>query len=377
MMTHTRNRTRFAAALLLTAAALPFTPSLAQDTQTTVPDPVAATPPPLPTETPPPVETPAPAAAAPAPAVTTAPAEAAAPRATTRRAQATRTVAPRTPARAAPASAPAASAAPAPEAAAPAPAAEAAAPAAEAAPPPPVALPTAPAAAPPAAPADQGSRSILPWAIGGLLVLGLLAFFLLRRRRARTYDEPVYESDRDEIYDAPAPAAVAPVAAAPVAAAVEEGRPEIDLDLRPRRAGVTGDEAVVEFELALDNHGSAVARDVRVSAWMIAAGQGSEMEGALIERPDEASLPPIEAGGAERMAGAVTLPTRGLAGDAVLPVVVAEARYTLPDGSEGRTQATYAVGVPDGEELAHFAIDNPSGLHDDVVARELGEAETA
>jgi hypothetical protein len=239
--------------------------------------------------------------------------------------------------------------------------------------PPPVALPVAPAAAPPAAPAEQGARSFLPWAIAGLLALGALAFFLLRRRRVGRTEEPVYETDRAEIFDEPAPAAVAPAAVA----AVDEGRPEIDLDLLPRRAGVTGDEAIVEFELALGNHGSAPARDVRVSTWLVASGQSSETESALIERADETSVPAIAAGSSERMSGAVTLATGGLAGDSVLPVVVAEARYTLPDGSEGRTQATYAVGVPDGEEFAHFAIDNPSGLHDDVVARELGEPETA
>jgi hypothetical protein len=53
------------------------------------------------------------------------------------------------------------------------------------------------------------------------------------------------------------------------------------------------------------------------------------------------------------------------------PVVVAEARYRLPDGSEGRTTASYAVGVPDGDDLAHFSIDNPSGLHEEVVARQM------
>ena len=380
MMTRNRTPVRLAAALLLTAAAFPSTALLAQDTQP-VPDPVVDTapPPPLPAETPAPapepVQAPAPTVTAPAPTVATTPSEPA-PTATQRQtARSAARTAPRTPARAAPA--PAAAAAPAPAAAAPAPApaAEVPAPAAEALPPP-AALPAAPAAEAPAAPAEQGARSILPWAIAGLLALGVIAFFLLRRRRAVRSDERVYETDRAEILDAPAPAAVAPAAVAPAAvAAVDEGRPEIDLDLRPRRAGVTGDEAVVEFELALDNHGSAPARDVRVSTWLVASGQAGEMESALIDRGDEASLPAIAAGSAEHMAGAVTLPTRGLPGDAVLPVVVAEARYTLPDGSEGRTHATYAVGVPDGEELAHFAIDNPSGLHDDVVAKELGEAE--
>jgi hypothetical protein len=35
------------------------------------------------------------------------------------------------------------------------------------------------------------------------------------------------------------------------------------------------------------------------------------------------------------------------------------------------------VGLPDGEELAHFAIHTPSGLHEGVEARALGEPERA
>jgi hypothetical protein len=120
---------------------------------------------------------------------------------------------------------------------------------------------------------------------------------------------------------------------------------------------------------------------VRISTWLFASGSGqeSEMERALIERRDDNSHPEgtIEAGRGKRIETAMTLPTAGLEGDAVLPLVVAEARYTLPDGSEGRTSARFAVGVPDGEELAHFAIENPSGFHDDVEARPIGDVERA
>jgi hypothetical protein len=111
-----------------------------------------------------------------------------------------------------------------------------------------------------------------------------------------------------------------------------------------------------------------------------AAGDSSEMENMLIVRQgsaDAAELPAIPAGGEERISRSVQLSTAEVGGDAVLPVVVAEARYRLPDGSEARTTATFAVGVPDGEEFAHFAIDNPSGLHDGVEARQLGEPEHA
>ena len=109
---------------------------------------------------------------------------------------------------------------------------------------------------------------------------------------------------------------------------------------------------------------------------MLAAGS-SEAESALIVPRDHADTPPVTIGAGESrtMQASVALPTAEVDGDAVLPVVVADARYRLPDGSEGRTSASFAVGVPDGEELAHFGIDNPSGLHEGVVARPLGEPE--
>jgi hypothetical protein len=198
-----------------------------------------------------------------------------------------------------------------------------------------------------------------------LLLAGVAAFVLLRRRRR----DDVYE----ETYDAPV--AETAMAAEPVAAAVETGRPWLDLSLQPVRAGVEGDEAVVQFALKVDNHGVAPARDVRVSAFMLQAG-ASDAERSLIE-PTEMPAVEIAPGETKRVESSVALPTDQVEGDAVLPVVVADARYTLPDGSEGHTSASFAVGVPDGEELAHFAVENPSGLHEEVVARPMGEMEKA
>ncbi|HEX9932420.1 MAG TPA: LPXTG cell wall anchor domain-containing protein [Allosphingosinicella sp.] len=398
-MTQPRTPLSRAAVLLLTAAALPLTPLAAQEAETQaqpeVQPPAATqpTPEPFAVEVPPPItiepielpraevapapvaETPRPAAAAQAPAARRAPARPPARAAT------------RAPARAAPAPAAAPVAAPAAAAPAPAPAEAAPPPAAEAVAPPPVAVPAAPAAAAPPAQPEQGGASILPWLIAGLLALGAAAFFLLRRRRrhAEVQDEPVYAEPVGHAGDASAAAATAFSADEPeepahaAAAPVEAGRPELDLDLRPRRAGVTGDDAIVEFELAVGNHGDAPARDVRVSTWLFPGGaaQASEMERALIEGGSEnagqADLSAVAPGSAERFESAVALSTSRVESDAVLPVVVAEARYTLPDGSEERTTASFAVGVPDGEELAHFAIENPSGLHDDVVAQRLDE----
>ena len=389
---------RRATGLLLAAAALPLTPLAAQEVQdppaetspaptaTTIPDPVVTTPEPV-------AVTPDPAPIATAPAATTNPAATTAQTPTVRRATPTRTtVTTRSTARTV-RPAPPAVAAPLPAAVAATPAPVAELPSAATQTPeglPAETLPVTTEAAP--APAEERGGSMLPWLLGGLALLAALAFLFSRRRRTRdveTFEEsyaPAAVAEAEPIVAAPL-AAFAQVdePAAPVAAA-ETGRPWLDLQLNPARAGVTGQEAQVEFELAVQNTGSAAARDVRISTWLVAGGatQETEMERLLIDRPAEAesghsTLPEvtIEAGAGKRIKTAVALSTAGLQTDAVLPVVVAEARYRLPDGAEGFTSARYAVSVPFGEELSHFDIENPSGLHEGVEAWPLVEVERA
>jgi hypothetical protein len=379
-----QTRTRFApAALLLAAAALPFTPLAAQDTQPAPPPPAAQQPPAppvadLPAPQPPaaaPAPAPAPVAVAPAPAPATAAATVPTPRAAPVR---TARPAPR----------------PAPRAVAPAHVAASAttttttttAPTAVAVTPPPATVapttvpetvPAAPSTGvdtvPPPAPRQQQPSlnqrtATWPWLVLGALLIAGAALLFARRRRVR-----------DDVYEEAYVPEAEPVAVAPAVAAAEPaGAPEIGLAMRPVRAGVAGDDARVEFELTVDNRGSAPARDVRVSTWMLAAGS-TEAEQALIEPRGAADTPPVTlgAGEARTVEAQVALPTSEIAGDSVLPVVVADARYLLPDGSEGHATARFAVGVPDGEELAHFATDNPSGLHEGVVAQALGETERA
>lgn len=357
-----------AAALLLAAAALPLTPAIAQesappaDTEAPPPDATTSIPPPEATT---PVQT---ETTSPAPATEAEAAPPAAPTRTTTRRTTTRTATRR---------APATVIAPAPVAVLPVPI-DTLPPVATAPLPPPIAqtpplevLPEVPAAPVTTTVETEDSRdSLLPWLLAGLLLIGALAFFALRaRRRTNVYDERVY-----------APASVAPVVAAPIVTPVETvvpaGRPELELAMRPRRAGVSGGDARVEFELTVANTGPVAAENVRISTWMLAAGS-SEAESALIVPRDHADTPSVTIGAGESrtLEASVALPTAEVDGDAVLPIVVADARYRLPDGSEGRTSASFAVGVPDGEELAHFGIDNPSGLHEGVVARPLGEPE--
>ncbi|MFL6862781.1 MAG: hypothetical protein ACJ8DZ_07260 [Allosphingosinicella sp.] len=373
--------------LLLAAAALPLSPVSAQDTTTTTTPPPAetATPPaatapepaPAPAPTPPPATVTVTPAPAPEPAASAPAAEPVAVRTarTVRRTTTTRTVA-RTaaPVRVAPvAAAPVAVAAPAPVAEVPVPA-----PAAPVAAPPPEAVAT-PEPAPMPVQEARSTAPIWPWLLlGALLVAG--ALFLASRRRRRT---DVYETDAEDRFVEPAAVAAAPLAAAPLAAAplaaAPVGEPEIELGMRPIRAGVAGDDARVEFQLTVGNRGDAAAENVRVSTWMLAAGS-SEMEQALIEpRADAADTTAVTIGAGESrtLEAAVALPTAGVEGDSVLPVVVADAAWRDADGRERHTRVSYAVGVEVGGELAHFDVDNPSGLHDEVVARPLDALERA
>lgn len=245
-----------------------------------------------------------------------------------------------------------------------------------------------PPATQPAEPTEESGDggSAMLWLLAALVAAGVAAFFLLRRRRGRAYAyerayaQPAHQEPAPLADPVAEPLAAAPLAAAPAAvlgagaASVKTARPWIELLMRPGRAGVTGEDARVEFELTVDNRGTAPAEDVRIATWMLASGS-SDAERMLVAPGHHAETPPmaIAAGESRTVAATVALPTSLVEGDAVLPVVVADARYTLPDGTEERVTMSYAVGVPDGRELAHFAIANPSGLHEGVVARPLGE----
>jgi hypothetical protein len=260
-----------------------------------------------------------------------------------------------------------------------------------------------------------------PWVAGGVLFLmAVLVFVGMSRRRRRraereAYDERVarawdaFEENRvapvedelrdrraDEEYvlDRRAAPAIAPARAASPAerfavtapdpadvktiaasSAPPDGRPWIELLMRPLRAGTDRDDAVVQFALTVGNTGSEPARDVRIATWMVSAGsaQESEMERMLIERPHGAGVSAVDipAGDAARVEGELAMPRNGHDGE-ILPVVVAEARYRLPDGSEGRTTASFEIGRP--APLAPLPADRP-GLSEDVVSRLHGEPE--
>lgn len=249
-------------------------------------------------------------------------------------------------------------------------AATAPAPTATAAPVPPPTVAAAPQAAPPVAAEDtatnapapapateasSGSNALLwaPIVIGGLIILGLIGYLMARRRR----EEPVY----DESYATPveeavvaepayvAPAAVAPayvepvypdpMPAAPAVAADDTDRPWIDIGLRPIRAEAEG---ALQVEVTVSNSGEREANDVRISTWMLSGSQSSDAEQALIDARSNAQIATVTvARGEDRSVDtAVNFPA-----EAGTPILVAEARYPLPRGGEGRIAATFEIEV--------------------------------
>lgn len=426
------------AALFLGAAIL-STPAFAQDTpQQVTPPPIMTTPAPAPAPAPSPqvvIQPSAPvvqsvpsvedqqrgaaAADAPAPA--------------TRRTIATRTTTTRT-TTAATRPAPVRQAAPAP--AAETPAAAPAAPVQENVPAP---LPpqAEPAPAPDAVPVAADSttttttRSAVawPWLLGGLvLVIAGLAVFLLSRRRRNdeavttepAYVEPAYvapvaATPIAEPVAAPEAAVIAqvpladeridpravPPAIVPAAEQVEEAeiaearkddlagvadadapvsnRPWIELGLRPVSAGTTEEEAMVDFELTVGNSGDIEARNVRISSFMLAEeGESTEMERMLMEHRSDTIVPPvsIDPGDGTRVDAHLAVP-KGELGRTFNPVVVAEARYTLPDGSEARTAAAFRIGRPAYEGGIGAIGSSRPHVVEDLAAELYGQPEHA
>lgn len=442
---HARPALRRAVALLFAAAALPAT-ALAQETvtpptvlvpTTPAPAPQPVTPPPVPApvaQTPPAGES----RTTIAPGVVEQAEQEARERAAARRAEASArpTRAVEAPQRAAPATAPAA----APDAtpAEPTPAE----PIAQTAPP--LADPVAQTAPAPveAAPSDGGTLWLILAALGGVAAL-IAGAMLLRRRRA---DEPYIAEEvavaapvepiaerrmPDPVIARPvanpvaaAPAFIAPrhepelgeriapvakvkpatpkrdaakptlenaalsdadpadVAAALGGAKPAGNRPQLELAIRPIRAGMSRRGASVGFELTVANAGGAPAQDVRIGAFMLGehSAQQSEIERMLTNPPQGSSIDAetIAPGDGATLEAMLTMPRDKVDAiasddDGFTPVLVADARYRLPDGREGRTAAAFRIGRSNGGmQLEPIAIQDDASMYVDVEAELVG-----
>jgi hypothetical protein len=112
---------------------------------------------------------------------------------------------------------------------------------------------------------------------------------------------------------------------------------------------------------------------------MYAAGDGepSEAERRLIEHPANLTIEEIGAGDSRRVQSNARLAVSGIEGDSILPVIVVDIVYRHGDDLEGHASASFAVGVPLDGDLAHFDLENPSGLHEGVEARPLNVLQRA
>ncbi|MGN6818049.1 MAG: hypothetical protein ACTHJR_05205 [Sphingomonas sp.] len=263
------------------------------------------------------------------------------------------------------------------------------------------------------------------------IILGAALAMRGRRREYEEYEEPAYVEDNyvePQLEPAVATPVIAPVAvakaeprkepeylrrAAPVAevepvvaapdavemstppadevAALTAGtapvaeRPWLEFAMRPVRAGTNVDEALVEIELTVGNAGSVPARNVRISTFLLSSDpNGSEMERLLVDPPADATTDPvtIKPGEGKRIDATLALLKADMGEnlpDAIRPIVVADARYTLEDGSEGRTSASFEIGVtPEegGPGLEPLELARAS-MHDNVGAELRGEPQHA
>ena len=170
------------------------------------------------------------------------------------------------------------------------------------------------------------------------------------------------------------------VAALTDGAAPVRNRPWLEFAMRPVRAGTSAEEALVEIELTVANSGNVPAQDVRVSTFMLTDANASEMERLMVAPPADSSVDPltIQPGEGTRIDATLAALKADVGRDGdFTPVVVADARYRLPDGSEGRTSASFLVGVSrDGGTLTPFDLGDQV-MRDDIEARLHGEPQHA
>jgi hypothetical protein len=162
-------------------------------------------------------------------------------------------------------------------------------------------------------------------------------------------------------------------------------RPWLEFAMRPVRAGTNVDEALVEIELTVGNSGTLPARDVRISTFLLSSDpNGTEMERLLLNPPLDATTDPvtIKPGEGKRIDATLALLKSDMGEnlpDTIRPIIVADARYTLEDGSEGRTSASFTIGVtPEegGSGLDPLELSR-SSMHENVGAELRGQPQHA
>lgn len=248
----------------------------------------------------------------------------------------------------------------------------------------PTAIPVpAPAATIPAADPD---RTWLWLALG--LAAVAAAGFALFRLRSRTRDEVEAE---DVVEDAAEPVVVAPIPATPKpvpqpapAPAQPTTRAQVDVEMRPIRAGTNLTGGAVDYEITLRNSGEVAANDVRVDIRLMNASVNQDaMLQALfahfIEKPIVARFD-LNPGQSLSLGGMAMLPNDMIApltiGDRpfFVPVFAVNILYRWGPTHHGQTAAAWVIGIErePGAKMAPFRLDAGPRMYDTVGQRPQG-----
>jgi hypothetical protein len=160
---------------------------------------------------------------------------------------------------------------------------------------------------------------------------------------------------------------------------VTVGRPQLDIELRPRRAGTNLTSAAVDYEIVVRNTGGMTARQVRLDVRLLSAGaqQDEWIKGLFaepIQRPITApfDLPP---NGAIEMSGMAlaprdTLNVMTVEGRALfVPVLTINLLYDW-QGAAGQVATSHVIGIDRGEgaKMAPFRLDSGARMHEGVTS---------
>lgn len=188
------------------------------------------------------------------------------------------------------------------------------------------AIAPAPEPVAPASTTADKRTSLRLWVAAAIsLVVALLGFLFLRRRRSKG----------ELVYNMPADAPVDETGALMPEINLSK-RPWIRLTLQPTHAQRSGDRQTVDYNLIVENDGQIPAHDVRVSSFLTGAKGTSKAAGLGIGQAETHHID-VEPGASVPLAGKVTVR------DGSKPKIVADARYLLPDGGEGHIAARFGI----------------------------------
>lgn len=248
----------------------------------------------------------------------------------------------------------------------------------------------APAAIIQAAPVATQSAwlSSILWLLAVAAAAGAAAWYFLRQR-PRTRFAP---AGAISALEAPAaqPSLRAPPPAAPPPTIKPEPkpggivstrlRPRVELQFTPGRVILDGEKAVLEFEMALFNSGSAPARDILIEGSLFNAGPIQDQQIATFfenpvgqgnRLPLLAPLQRLSITSSIALSRANLIPLEIEGRQLLVPLAGFNTLYRWGSSSEGQTSASYLVGkVTNGEKLAPFRLDLGPRVFRRLAARE-------